>query len=237
MRFARTGLATLLSLPLVFAPAITNQSAVQQGVYRFVEMRSGSTRWSPKSYRSVALMFAVSDGSQTIFSVGDSCGEVSRSLAGPARLEQSVTAVPCSGVEARVRAVLSEAKAPRVADGKVEFRTKTSRIVFAQSSEAPPGGTWVVEQAKHKSLVGRRVTMGSTIQLEDDCTNGYMTVGYANRRILFGQILAHANTCPGADGLGLLTEGRTAAVTIAGSKMQWNMPSGDIFVFKRATPT
>ena len=237
MRLVHSGFAVMLmSLPLAFAPAITNQSSVQQGVYRFVEMSSGTTRWSPKTYRSVALMVAVSDGSRTIFSVGDSCGEVSRSIDHAAPLEQSRTAVPCSGAGARVRAILSEARAPRVADGQVEFRTKTGRIVFAQSSEVPPVGTWVVEQAKPESLIGRRVTMGATIQLEDDCTNGYMTVGYANHTILFGPIWAHANNCPGGDGLALLTGGRTALVTVAGSRMRWKLPGDDIFVFQRVPP-
>lgn len=232
MRFVRSGVAMmLLSLPLAFAPKVTNQSSVQSGVYRFVEMRSGSTRWTPKTYRSVALMFAVSDGSRIIFSIGDSCGEFSRSVALPAPLEQSSRAVPCSGAGARARAILSEAKAARVAEGRVEFRTKTGRVLFAQSSEVPPVGTWVVEQAKSVSLVGRRVTMGLTIQLDDDCTNGYRTVGYANHTILFGPILANANICPGGDGLELLTETRTALVTVAGSKMQWNLPGGDIVVF------
>ena len=232
MRFVRSGVAMmLLSLPLAFAPKVTNQSSVQSGVYRFVEMRSGGTRWTPKTYRSVALMFAVSDGSRTIFSIGDSCGEFSRSVALPTPFEQSSMAVPCSGAGARARAILREAKAPRVAEGRVQFRTKTGRMVFAQSSEVPPVGTCVVEQAKSESLVGRRVTMGLTIQLEDDCTNGYRTVGYANHTILFGPILAHANICPGSDGLELLTEARTALVTVAGSTMQWNLPGGGAVVF------
>ena len=202
------------------------------GVYRLVEMKAGRLRWTPGNYRLVALVAPRTDGSM-VFSLGDSCGEVRRSLLNGATMVEAGTR--CSAGAAVAREILREVDRPTVSRGRIEFRARSGHLVLMSGGDTPPTGTWIVTQAESTSLVGRRLTFDKLLRFEDDCTAARAMIGFADRTIIFGEVSANAvPPCPGGDAVWLLTKARTARVDVSGSTMVWQFPAGAPLLFSKA---
>lgn len=169
-------------------------------------------------------------GEKALF-LADACGTFTRSVG--ATTESTAIGDTNRTAGARTaRSILRRGTSARFGGKVVAWRSSAGVLSLKKVTSIEPTGVWTVAAGDSRPI-GRTVTLGNKVEIDQYCTHASQTVAGAQGPLVFGYSTANANICPGADGQLILTEGTSVRTRLADPTMIWHLRDGRTISLRR----